>query len=157
MIIQLFTKNDKLYRLSNFKEDNGCPYIIGEQYLNIFLTNPHNLYYNYNDDELQIPHIEDGKVSYVYLANPQYFLFNYKNDAIILPYHNITTIKFRDKPGEDLYRFVWAKNHNGEEPPEPPFYPAHPDEPDLIGPYRDKRVIGHAVFSGTAFSDVFFG
>jgi hypothetical protein len=152
MIIQVITKDGRIYRISNIKEDHGCPYTAGEFHLNIFLTNPCNIYYHYNGDELSFPHFDNDKVLFLFLANPQNYLFNYQNDAVIVPYNNIISVIFRDKIGEDLSRFIYAKNHNGQEPPDPPFYPAHPSEPDLIGLRRDERVLGHMAFSEGLFS-----
>jgi hypothetical protein len=151
MIIQIFTKDGKTYRISNIKEDKGCPYSLGEYSLKIFLTNPCNIYYHYNTDELTFPHIDSTNVKFLYLVSPLTFQFNYQEDAVILPYKNILNIVFKDKIGEDLYRYIFSKNHDGEEIDEPPFYPPHPSAPDLIGALRDKRVVGHIVFSEEVF------
>jgi hypothetical protein len=150
MIIQILTTDGKTYRISNIKEDHGCPYIVGDQSLNIYLTNPCNIYYHYNTDELTFPHFDSTNVQFLYLINPLSFQFNYKEDAIILPYKNISDVVYKDKIGEDLYKYVFSKNNNGEEVNPPPIYPPHPSTPDLIGALRDKRVIGHSVFSEEA-------
>jgi hypothetical protein len=151
MIIQILTRDGKVYRISNIPEDKGCPYLLGEYSLNIFLTNPCNIYYHYSTDELTFPHIDSTNIKFLYLVRPLSYRFHYQNDAVILPYMNIINVIFKDKTGEDLYRYIYSKNHNGEEFNEPPFYPAHPAAPDLIGPLRDKRVIGHTVFSEEVF------
>jgi hypothetical protein len=138
MIIQLITKDAKVFRISNIPEDNGCNYIAEEHHISIYLTDPKNLYYRYNTDEFTFPHEQSDKTTFLFLSDPQNYFFNYLNDVVIIPYNNILGIIYNDKIGRDLYRFIWSKNNGGQELPSP------------MGIIRDNRVFGQAVMAETA-------
>jgi hypothetical protein len=79
MIIIVITTDSNSYSISNYPEDNGCPYVIGEHVLQIFLTNPKNLY------------------------------FNYQKAVIVIPYEMIVNVIYGDEAGKELAAFILSK------------------------------------------------
>jgi hypothetical protein len=149
MTATIFTKDYNAYQLSNDPNDNGLPYVTKEDALYIFLTNPNNLYFNYQTEHFSRPYIADDKPIIVYSVDSRYLLFNYQHTAIIIPYNMITNILYTDKAGEDLAAFILSKK-NGEVVDIPPLIPPIQPDPETPPLYtavtRDNRVLGEQIY-----------
>jgi hypothetical protein len=152
MIVEIYTRDNNIFRLSNDEKDRGCPYDVDDYTLNIFVTNLENLYYDYKAGKFRYPFHIDNKTTYLYFNDDLDVFFNYKKASIIVPYTMIKNVKFTDWTGEDLYRFIWSKNHGGKLLEYPPIYSSTPDESldySYYFPIRDKRLVGCKVFNET--------
>jgi hypothetical protein len=140
---------DNNYILSNNEQDNGCPYVIGNDALQVFLTNPQGVYYDYQTNDLSYPHKTGEKTLIVFSTNPNHFLFNYQSAAVIIPYDMIINVIYDDRAGEELAEFIMSKKNGNDEiiiPPAPPIYPEPDPEYTPSTIMRDKRILGEQIY-----------